>query len=336
MDAVYLAQVRHCLRKENKRFELEYPEKFNPSANVPFNVSNVRLAVECPRLFYLAYHFGGMTLFKPLDTPSGIGNIFHYLANRLIQLIRKEPRFEALLKPEVERLRVEEIASQMQEWFYQLFFAAYLTANPELAPALLQIWQGLIATIEHWAQLLISNRRYCPASEVISKTFPSKDLGNSNTLEKCDRVEHEFLLPNGKRQLVRGTFDNLIYDFERHRLCVVEYKTYASVDKSAQLVQVALYSYMLNQRWGVPIDAAIYFVLPEWQELRFSWEMLEGNLDRVIPYKLQQMGEWLAWKPYQSDPPPATIYGDRLCGICPQQRKCQSFFMSDDRAINPI
>ncbi len=119
--------------------------------------------------------------------------------------------------------------------------------------------------------------------------------------------------------------DCLIYDYSKDRPCVVELKTYAPVDPSAQLAQVALYSYMIHQTKKVPVDSAVYCVLPEFKEYFYTWSELETNVHQVIPFKLQQMQQWLQWQPSQADAPPPTS-NSALCNICPQQEKCQSYF----------
>jgi S-DNA-T family DNA segregation ATPase FtsK/SpoIIIE len=167
--------------------------------------------------------------------------------------------------------------------------------------------------------LLVSNRRYCSAAELLSKTFLAQELS----------VQHQFTLPDGSQQLVRGRFDSLLYDFEQHRLCVVEYKTYQSLDQSAQLAQVALYSYMLKERVGVPINSAVYSVLPELKELTFSWDELEHTVHQLIPHKLLQMQQWVAWQQGQPEPPPPASQ-PHLCQICPQRTKCQTFFLTSE------
>ncbi|HEY9797138.1 MAG TPA: DNA translocase FtsK, partial [Leptolyngbyaceae cyanobacterium] len=184
------------------------------------------------------------------------------------------------------------------------------------APALFQVWEGLKGLIRCWAQLLVRNRRYCSASDVISKTL----------IALKPNVKHHFQLPDGTQQLVQGRFDSVVYDFEHHRLCVVEYKTYQSPDKSAQLAQVALYSYMLREKLGVPIDSAVYSVLPNWDELTFSWDELEKTVHQLIPQKLQQMRQWIDWEAPQPNPPPPTPHPNLFCDICPQRKKCQTYF----------
>jgi S-DNA-T family DNA segregation ATPase FtsK/SpoIIIE len=264
-----------------------------------------------------------MTMFLPPGVSGGVGKAFHDLSEKFVRLAKQEPRFQALLEPEANQLEVETITLQMQQLFYELAFFTYLQetiqTDPGKAQALHQLWQGLTGLIRRWAELLVINRRHCSAVEVIPKTFLAQELN----------VKHSFDLPDGTQQLVQGKFDSLVYDFEHHRLCVVEYKTYQSVDPSAQLAQVSLYGYMLQKKIGVPIDSAVYSVLPDWKELTFTWQQLEDAVHGLIPGRLQQMRQWLTWEPSQPNPPPPTTQPDRLCDICPQQKKCQTFFEVD-------
>ena len=310
MDTIYLAQVHQRL--------LSFTAPVKP-IHPSFSVTKVRVAYSCPRLFYLNQHFGGKTLFLPSDNVKGIGSDFHKLAEEFTSIAKREPQFQTLFKPPVEQLNVEAIASQMQQLFYELSFYPYLQAtiqkNPTQATALHQIWQGLTQLIGHWAKLLIKNRRYCTADVVIERTFIAGELP----------LEHNFTLPNGTQQRLAGKLDSLVFDFEKQRLCVVEYKTYEPVDSSAQLAQVALYSYMLREKKQVPVDSAVYCVFPQFKAYYYPWEQLEETVHQLTPHKLQQMQQWLTWEAPQSDPPPPTSQ-PHLCEICPQQEKCQSFF----------
>ncbi len=295
-----------------------------------FSVTKVRVAFECPRLFYLGHHFGGSMMFLPRGNPSSIGTQFHALADRFNFIVRHDSRFQELFKQAPDLQRIEEISTQMQQLLYEIEFFPYLQkiiqTHPEKAQSLYQIWQGMRGLFQRWVGLLVQNRQHCSASEVIGRTL----------LDLKPSVKHEFQLPNGNKQLVQGRFDSLIYDFQNHSLCVVEYKTFISQDKSAQLAQVALYSYMLKEKIGVPIDSAVYSVLPDWQELRFKWDELEKTVHQIIPHKLQQMQDWIAWQPGQPNPPLPTAQPDLFCDICPQKRKCQTYFadvLSDSGSV---
>ena len=288
--------------------------------------TDIRVAVECPRLFYLSKKLGGKTVFLPPESSLGIGSTFHKLANQFVKLACQKSQFKQLFEPDAEQLKKDAIATQMEQLFYQLAFYPYfqeITQNdPGKAQPLFQVWQGLRGLIQRWAELLIKNRHYHSAAEVIGKTFIDPDP---------KLIQHQFTLPDGTKQLVKGQFDNLIVDSERQRLCVVEYKTYEPVDPSAQLAQVAVYSYLLWEKTKLPVDSAIYCVLPEFKDYYYSWEQLENTVHQLIPPKLQQMQEWLTWEPGQPYPPPPTSQ-PHLCQICPQQEKCQTFF--DDAESN--
>lgn len=326
MDTVYLAAVHRRLLdftsdRGNTIFNMtantnKFAKKTDSSS---LTVTKVRVAFECPRLFYLNDKFGGKTLFIPSDTVTGIGKIFHYLADEFVSLAINEPKFQELFKPEASQLQVEKVALEMQQIFYQAKFFSYLqeviSKDSSKAQPLLQVWQGLQGIIKRFAEMLIINRSYCSAESVIRNTFILEER----------QLEHYFNLSDGTRQLVRGEYDCLTYNWERQRLCVIEFKTYQPVDPSAQLAQVSLYSYMLFQKKQVPVDSAVYCVLPELKEYYYGWEQLENTVNQLIPYKLQQMQQWLSWEPPAPNQPPATTQ-PYLCEICPQQQKCQSYF----------
>jgi S-DNA-T family DNA segregation ATPase FtsK/SpoIIIE len=327
MDTVYLAAVHYRL------LEISNPDVisrvFNmvdhKSENSSLTPTKVRLAFECPRLFYLNHHFNCKAIFSPKNTSGGVGNVFHKLADDFINLLLIEPRFKSLFNPSATQLNVDQITSEIQQLFYQIKFFPYLqntiVQDGSKAPVLLQVWQGLQGLIKKFTELLVINRRYCSAETLISNTFIS---GERN-------LEHYFDLPNGTKQLIRGEFDCLVFNFELKRLCMVEFKTYQPVDLAAQLAQVSLYSYMLSKQKKTPIDSAVYCVLPEFKEYKYSWEQLENTVHQLIPHKLLQMQNWLSWESPNPNPPPMTTE-PYLCEICPQQQKCQTFF---DKVIEP-
>ena len=82
----------------------------NNSPPKTFSVSQIKLAFECPRLFYLNKHFGGKTLFLPPDRTQEIGKTFHYLANEFIEIAKQETKFTTLFKQPPEQLNAEAIA----------------------------------------------------------------------------------------------------------------------------------------------------------------------------------------------------------------------------------
>ncbi|NMF63575.1 DNA translocase FtsK [Brasilonema octagenarum] len=330
MDTVYLAAVhRRLLEVYNPNavstiFDMAAngSKQTKKSEQLSLSATKVRVAFECPRLFYLNQRFGGNTLFLPPENAVGIGNTFHQLANDFLRLLTEEPRFVDFLKSTTPQSQIEEIASRLQEIFYEIKFYSYLQEtikkDSNQAQALFKVWQGLQGLIKHFAELLIINRRYCSAETVVCKTFLSEER----------RLEHYFNLPDNTQQRVAGEFDCLVYNFEKKRLCMVEFKTYQPADPSAQLAQVALYSYMLWQKNKVAVDSAVYCVLPEFKEYQYSWEQLENTVHQLIPYKLQQMRQWLTWEPPNPNPPPLTTQ-PHLCKICPQQQKCQNYFVEE-------
>ena len=268
-----------------------------------------------------------MTMFRASNSKGGgIGLAFHKLCDDCVDRICTDEAIAQLLTPPASQLNPETLAQQIQQQLYRtVFFPLVQTTvkdSPQRVPALNQLWEGITGLIRRWAELLVSNRNACEPKDVIRKTFLAQELS----------VKYAFELPNGDRQLVRGRFDSLVYDFAQQRLCVVEYKTYQATDPAAQLAQVALYSYMLKQRLQVNINSAVYSVLPDWQGVEYPWDLLEDTLHRLIPHKLMQMKTWLKWRSPNPNPPPMTAHLE-LCNICPQKNKCQAYFTTSAATI---
>ncbi|MFM6506474.1 MAG: cell division protein FtsK, partial [Dolichospermum sp.] len=193
MDTVYLAAVHYRL------LEISNPDVIsrvfnmvnNKSENSSLTPTKVRLAFECPRLFYLNHHFNSKAIFSPKDTLGGVGNVFHKLADDFINLLLIEPRFKNLFNLSATQLKVDIITLEIQQLFYQIKFFPYLqdviAKDASKAPVLLQVWQGLQGLIKKFTELLVINRRYCSAETLISNTFIS---GEQN-------LEYYFDLPNG-------------------------------------------------------------------------------------------------------------------------------------------
>lgn len=76
---------------------------------------------------------------------------------------------------------------------------------------------------------------------------------------------------------------------------------------------------------STPVDSSVHQVLPTFNEYYYSWEELENTVYKLIPPKLQQMQNWLTWKQYNPDLPPAAVKSN-LCQMCPQQTTCQQLF----------
>ncbi|WP_341529727.1 DNA translocase FtsK [Nostoc sp. UHCC 0302] len=334
MDTVYLAAVHRRLLQiytpdfVNNIFDMipnGSQQSTEKSINTSLTATKVRVAFECPRLFYFHQRFGVNTLFIPPENHVGIGNIFHQVAENFINIAISEPRFTEIFKTSVSQLNLEKITSHLQQLFYEIKFSAYLEKAVEkdssIAQPLYKVWQGVQGLIRRFAELLIVNRRYCSADAVIRNTFVAEER----------KLEHYFQLADGTQQRVGGEFDCLVYNFEVKRLCVLEFKTYQPIDPSAQLAQVSLYSYMLWQKKKVPVDSAVYCVLPEFKEYQYSWEQLENTVHQLIPYKLHQMQQWLSWEPPNDNPPPPTTQPN-LCNICPQQQKCQTYFITSSES----
>lgn len=345
MDVVYLAAVHYRLleisdhntangsanRSVNDSVNNKFDDNndFNPnndvnpqSENSPFTPTKLRLAFECPRLFYLHHRFNSRSIFIPPDFTRGVGNIFHRLADDLVNVLLTDPSFTNLFIPHPNQLDVEKLVMEIQKLFYKIIFFPYLQTtiaqDKSKGPLLQQVWSRLQELIKKITQLLVDNRHDCAAKRLMANTFISEDRN----------LEYDFDLPDGTRELIRGKYDCLVFSFASKRLSIIEFKTYQPIDISGQLAQTAIYSYMLSQCKKVPVDAAVYCFLPDFQEYTYTSERLEDTIHQVIPHKLLQMRQWLNWESPHPNPPPMTTQ-THLCQICPEQQRCQTFFAAE-------
>lgn len=285
-----------------------------------FSVTKIKVAFECPRLFYLGHKYGGKMMFhNPPEVSAllvGIGQDFHKLSEQSIEALH-QCEFDCLFGGGIPDQ--PELVRRLQKIIYKNVVYPYIKkikqSQTKKLASTLNLWKGLKNLINQWAELIISNLAYCTPQKVINKTFLREEYN----------LKHTFILPNGDTQLVQGKLDSLIFDLSRNRPCVIDYKTYHPLDISAQLAQVALYSYMLKQKIGVSVDAAVYAIFPTFKEYFYSYDLLEEKVHSLIPHKLQQMQSWSEWQVGEPSPPPRTNL-PTLCQLCPQKKKCQSLF----------
>jgi S-DNA-T family DNA segregation ATPase FtsK/SpoIIIE len=310
-------------------------------ASSSFSVTKVRLAFECPRLFYLVHQEGGFSMFYHPESSKGVGKIFHRLCQDSIVSMLNHREFTDIFTLS-DNLTLEKVSQQIRALLYKLVFFPLLRRLKEKKSQkidlIYQLWQSFEKLIYQWSIILISNSNYLESSDLFRKTFITEEY----------QLKHEFNLKNNTQQLVKGRLDSLIFDAQRQRLIVIDYKTYQPIDPTANLVQVALYSYMLSVSRGIKVDAAVYVLLPQFKEYYYKWEQLESKIYQLIPPKLLQMKQWLQWqvknnhdllssdKIFEHNSPshlqtedlslPPSSFQPHLCQICPQHLKCKQFF----------
>ena len=143
------------------------------------------------------------------------------MADEFIDLLLNDAELTTLFNPHPNEINLQEVVLALQQSFYKIVFFPYSQTQEESKSLVLhQVWLGLTGLIKKFTELLISNRNYCHANLLIANTFMREDRV----------LEHDFNLPNGKRQLIRGKCDCLVFDFATNRFSVIEFKTYQPID----------------------------------------------------------------------------------------------------------
>ncbi|EFA70123.1 3'-5' exonuclease [Cylindrospermopsis raciborskii] len=137
MDTVYLAAVHRRLMELsdpdavssifNNNFDNTTPnilhDMANPeSENSSLTPTKLRLAFECPRIFYLNHRFNNKSLFIPEGLIGGIGNVFHKLADEFIDLLLNDAELTTLFNPHPNEINLQEVVLALQQSFYKIVF----------------------------------------------------------------------------------------------------------------------------------------------------------------------------------------------------------------------
>ena len=345
LDVIYLAKVHQYLlefnfstQTGNKRMEIiEEIAGITPNTKIPsptlqeiksLSIKDIRLAYECPRLFYLVYRQGGEGNFIADKDLGETNTLFNQVSSQLIDNLQGEQEYAQLFDLEPYQINARELTVKLKTLLYKKCFFPYIQSqtqiDPQKAPLLLKTWEAITPLLQKWTDILISNRQSYSIQELFKQTFIHKK--NSDQF---------FLLNNNQQQLIRGEFNNCLYQKDNHNLFIVNHQGEKSLNPEAQLVQIALSSYLIKETLGLEIDKTTYLLFPDEQEFNYSWSQIEQSVNQLISDKIIPLRSWLAWEKDTPSAPPKTTY-QQLCKICPQQDKCQTFFPSSTDGLENI
>jgi S-DNA-T family DNA segregation ATPase FtsK/SpoIIIE len=297
---------------------LPTPEIKPPREIKALSIKDISLAYECPRLFYLVYRQGRERNFILDQDSAEANNLFNQVSSQLLDSLQQDKEYSQLFALKSSELNSEELTLQLKNLLYKQCFFPYIQSQtkkqPQKAPLLLQTWEAITPLLKRWTDILISNRRSYSPQELFDQTFIYR--------KNSDRY---FPLPDNQQQLIRGKFDNCLYQKDKSCLFIINHQSEKSLNPEAQLVEVALSSYLIKDLLGLEIDNITYLLFPNCQQFNYPWSQIEQTVDHLIKYKILELQSWLAWETSSLSAPPKTTYQE-LCEICPQQAKCQSLF----------
>ncbi len=269
-----------------------------------FSVSDVRLGLKCPRMFYLCKKEGCRSY--PY-TGEFVGSLVHDTLKDFMRIISDKKRFPVHFKVD-DKFSKEHISKRVEQLLYEVYLA--LIERRTKLRKYLQIkkaWDLLSSSRNKISNLLLKAlARYSP-EEIPSKLI----LG----VEK----KFSFDIAVGEDEFtITGRIDLILKDPESEQILVWDYKTGTPESIDLDSVQLALYSMGLEQEFGDNIKASIIYMMED--GIRESSIPNYNELRPLLYELLTKMKKWL------KDKPKKRTVTDVQCQICHLKKICFEFF----------
>ncbi|GEM_PF-5928557 len=271
-------------------------------------VTELRTALRCPRLFWLARHEGARTLFSAEPGPRTLGNLFHDAVARFADLLAAPHK---VLADDLGRAKTRDEAAQV------LFGVLYdrcafplIDAWSGPAQALSDLGVSLREAAGLFAEALWSARERMPMASALDRLCPIAELPLSTSGSKTPRIV--------------GRLDSLLWHEGNGRFELLEYKLTRRPDEPLDRLQIALYAWMLATAKGVKAAPSLVYFQPEMERIEPAADEMRPWVEEVVPKLLSEMEGWDAWR--KGSPPPPSTNDPALCAACPSDTRCAALF----------
>ncbi|MCA9645156.1 MAG: PD-(D/E)XK nuclease family protein [Polyangiaceae bacterium] len=270
-----------------------------------FNVTEVRNALRCPRVFALGRIRGNQVAF-PIGA-SALGGTFHRIAERLHAQAADPP---AALTALPDNAPADTIAEVLKDWVLG-YLAETLVTNAAL--------QSMPTEVDELAEALREFAQYLAERVAARPEGPATALA---AYLKGAEIAVEQVLGEKSQEPVRlsGRVD-AIFEPEAQLFEVAEYKLTDEDNEELDSAQVALYRQMLRWDRGVDATPVVLRFTPTLSTTRLAPEAADRLAERELFPLIQRMVVW-------EDEPlsaPATQRKD-LCPSCPVRDACRETY----------
>jgi uncharacterized protein len=286
---------------------------------VHFNVSQVRVAATCPRIFYFdlqeARKRRGV---RPRTTRiwkeggsdvTACGTLFHNAIEAFNEKAASSPEMLALLKNGAAG------AGQLDQAILQHIYMRYVKLA-ELRKAGGAQQQAFIQALTIYVRELSDILSYALDHRTAAEAIVEQMFG-----DRRRRVDVTFDVgQNGEGVHVTGQLDYVFYDWRVAKRRIIDYKLTPGDDPTNDLFQVGVYGLMHQVQHNTEPDVAVFYLHPRRQMLELKWAELHAQRHKI--YDL--LASMAAWASYSKDdetglkPPGEPIY----CGRCPWRNIC--------------
>jgi uncharacterized protein len=254
-----------------------------------FSVSQLRIAVTCPRIFYFD---GEETRRKGLKQPSvtriwkigkgdavALGSLFHQTVEGFNSAATQDGRVRQLLEEATD-------APTLQQTLFQHLFCTYLKQD--------KLDKASGTETHNFVEAL---RRYVGELAILLFYGRTSGLNIDEILDhifgdKRRKVDVTFAIgPHGDKVEIVGVLDYVFYDWRSERQRIIDYKLTPANEPTNDLFQVCVYALMHNTQHRSQADAAVLYLHPERSMVERKWEDIYAERHKIYDL-LASMAAW--------------------------------------------
>jgi CRISPR/Cas system-associated exonuclease Cas4 (RecB family) len=295
-----------------------------------YSVSDARMAIACPRIFYFdAMRFKKTGSKKPTKlwsgkpkAPTACGALFHNAMERLYVKAERSKSIRQMLVQASERVDGPERCKYIFGYFKRFILTkcvnrkSLAAKSPEQRKAFTQAVSRYVRELATILDIVMSKRR---APDELYDDF----FGDARR-----RVDVTFHVGTGKEPVrVSGIIDYVYYDPLMQRDRIIDFKLLDVDSTERDALQVALYALMHNQQHGTTADVAVIYLVDGCKIIEYSWGYVEANRQTIMDL-LESMAAWAEFDEKAGSG--LKPFGNRYqCAKCPWNGQCE-------RRLGPI
>ncbi|OLS19277.1 MAG: hypothetical protein HeimC3_46430 [Candidatus Heimdallarchaeota archaeon LC_3] len=280
--------------------------------DIHFSVTDAKTAALCPRKFIIKKKYG-KKIFK--GTSSGIGTLVHHIISKFAEKALKSQRFIDRLSKTSDEHVIDLFRDGMRNVIHEISQKRdFSTWKPEEFDRVNQIVEILTKEMNNRYNDLKKNNN---TSEALKKLFIAVEWGFNHSFN----ITH-----NGttKEVEIGGRIDWLSMDVNNQTMTLWDFKTGSADNLERDIPQVAIYSIIIEEEFGIETAAALMYISPESiEEHRVEPQILK-QFKSLILKTFYKMDSWMK----NEEEIPHTIYLD-ACEDCIVSKFCLKKFGSN-------
>jgi len=277
-------------------------------------VTNIRDAAKCLRYFILTKKYNLKPNFKLHTNALLIGNTVHNLIDFFVKDIKQDKPFYN----EIEIISKSGVNSQNKILIIKIvkdhFFKIYKPVLNKLMKrsiqnwVILRIWECINEVSRVFSDLIYN---------AIEKYHNIKYVQNIFRYSERN-FEEEIKILDTKIKLT-GKLDSLIFDISKNEILIFEFKTGLNEGFPYDIIQIALYSYLLQKQSGINCSVKIlYLGQDKVKEIELSPNLVELNLNNAFKI-IEDMVKF-----HDRDEIPPKKQLEHICSFCWLKNKCDT------------